>query len=148
MIPELKPDSMIKNSTETTFDVVIDKIDFNYDPREKSYEQNDQYENDLSAESMSPDDTNNDSAEVVSETSSSTVKIKPHKSKSKNKKHLVCGHIFKAIFIRLLFIVQCLCFIFFILCQTNAKELIALSAPLFVIIIDGLYVCVKRKGSK
>ena len=54
--------------------------------------------------------------------------------------------LFKAIFIRLLFIAQSLFYIIYILCQTNSVELCALGVLLLVIVVDGVYVYYKRYG--
>ena len=55
-------------------------------------------------------------------------------------------NLFKAIVIRLLFIAQSLFYIIYIICQTDSVGLCALGVLLLVIVIDGVYVCIKRYG--
>jgi hypothetical protein len=75
-----------------------------------------------------------------------------NKSKSSNttiKKlaaHKLAYYIFKAILIRALFIIQSALYIYFLLCQTDSLDILLLIIPLFAIVIDGLYVCLKRNG--
>ena len=68
------------------------------------------------------------------------------KINSKPKAHHYCMNIFKAVFIRALFIAQSIFFMIYIMCHANRLEFVALCAPLLVIIIDGIYVCLKRQG--
>ena len=136
----------IYNPTDSSLDLALARIDFNELSDAPKYEQvvttTSIDESEATYQNTSP--TNDNMETVVSikihSTNKPTAKAKGHKS------HLICAHIFRAIFIRSLFIAQSLIYILFILCQTNSMHLIALSAPLFVIVVDGFYVCIRRKG--
>jgi len=87
-----------------------------------------------------------DDSQLDIEPSLLDLKGKFKKKLTKKKTRLIWMNIFKAIFIRVLFIGQSLFFMVYIICQSNKLVFLALLAPMLIIIIDGFYVCFKRQG--
>lgn len=87
-----------------------------------------------------------DDSQLDIEPSLLDLKRKFKKKLTKKKTRLIWMNIFKAIFIRVLFIGQSLFFMVYIICQSNKLVFLALLAPMLIIIIDGFYVCFKRQG--
>ena len=87
-----------------------------------------------------------DESQIDIEPSILDLKKNLKKLNSKKNTRIICMNIFKAIFIRILFIGQSIFFMVYIMCQANQLEFVALFVPLIIIIIDGFYVCLKRQG--